>query len=77
MKLDNRLAEALLQLTPHPVFQDFVKAIREDANEALRACAATDGTQLFRAQGKYQGLASVLEAIDGARGYFDKVTKQR
>ena len=67
MKLDRALVEAIVQLRPHPAFERVIQAIREDASEALAACGGADGTPLYRAQGKYQGLLAWVKAFDEAR----------
>lgn len=72
MRSDRKLAEAIVQLTPHPAFQYLLEQIRENEAEAMLACTGTEGNVLYRAQGKYQGLHGLLEAIDGARDLLNK-----
>jgi hypothetical protein len=73
LKPDRKLCEAIVALRPAPAFEHLIKAIREDATEALQACGGgLEGTPLFRAQGKYQALKQWLDAFDKARELIEK-----
>lgn len=75
MKLDKRLAEAIVTLRPHPAFEYLIQAIREDAQEALKTTGSAEGTPLYRAQGKYHALQEWSAAFDEARKLLEKLAK--
>jgi hypothetical protein len=73
VKLNVELAEAIQKLLPYPAFQKFLEGINQDGIDAMLNLVKARGDAIGPLQGKAEEAHSVLNAVEQAGAFLEKI----